>query len=73
MRFLVEIYDAMRKQVGESYPILVKLTASEFFEGGLSFDETRLICFALEKMGVDGLEICGNIHGKAKVMADSAL
>lgn len=69
MRFLIEIYEEMRKLVGDDYPILVKLTASEFFEGGLTFDETRLICFALEKMGVDGLEISGNIHGKAKSMS----
>ncbi|MFW5490067.1 MAG: NADH:flavin oxidoreductase [Desulfovibrio sp.] len=69
MRFMVEIYDAMRKEVGADYPILVKLTASEFFEGGLTFDETRIICSKLEKMGVQGLEISGNIHGKAKSMA----
>lgn len=68
MRFLVEIYNEMRKQVGESFPILVKLTASEFFEGGLTFAETREICAALEDLGVNGLEISGNIHGKARTM-----
>ena len=69
MRFLVEIYNAMRTLVGPSFPILVKLTATEFFEGGLTFAETREICTALERMGVDGLEISGNIHGKAKSKA----
>ncbi|WP_320174004.1 NADH:flavin oxidoreductase [Maridesulfovibrio sp.] len=69
MRFLVEIYEAMRKEVGAEYPVLVKLTASEFFKGGLNFDETRLISIKLEKLGVDGLEISGNIHGKAKSLA----
>ncbi len=68
MRFLIEIYEAMRKEVGADYPILVKLTASEFFEGGLTFAETRIIAMKLEDMGVDGLEISGNIHGKAKSM-----
>jgi len=69
MRFLVEIYAAMRKAVGASYPILVKLTSSEFFEGGLTFEETREISKTMEKLGVDGLEMSGNIHGKAKSMA----
>lgn len=68
MRFLVEIYEAMRQQVGSDFPILVKLTATEFFEHGLTFAETKVMCKVLEMLGVDGLEISGNIHGKAKSM-----
>lgn len=68
MRFLLEIYAEIRKLVGNEYPILVKLTASDFFEGGLTFTETRLICKKLAQVGVDALIISGNIHGKAKSM-----
>ncbi|MGF1834468.1 NADH:flavin oxidoreductase [Photobacterium sanguinicancri] len=68
MRFLVEIYMAIRKLVGDDFPILVKLTATEFFEGGLTFDETRIICKQLEAIGVDAIIISGNIHGKANDM-----
>lgn len=68
MRFLLEIYAEIRKQVGDDYPILVKLTASEFFEGGLTFDETRIICKKLEEIGVDGIIISGNIHGNASTL-----
>lgn len=69
MRFLVEIYEEMRKAVGNEFPILVKLTATEFFEGGLTFEDTKVICRELESMGVDALEISGNVHGKARSMA----
>lgn len=65
MRFLEEIYTETRKLVGEEFPILIKLTATEFFDGGLTFDETREICKKLEQFGVDALIISGNIHGKA--------
>jgi len=68
MRFLLEIYYKMREKVGNDFSILVKLTASEFFAGGLTFDETRMISKKLEEIGVDGIEISGNIHGKAKSM-----
>eukprot|EP00831_Metopus_contortus_P065332 TRINITY_DN58393_c0_g1_i1.p1 TRINITY_DN58393_c0_g1~~TRINITY_DN58393_c0_g1_i1.p1 ORF type:complete len:304 (-),score=28.77 TRINITY_DN58393_c0_g1_i1:478-1389(-) len=68
MRFLLEIYAEIRKLVGNEYPILVKLTASDFFEGGLTFAETRLICKKLAQIGVDALIISGNIHGKANTM-----
>lgn len=68
MRFLLDIYTEIRKRVGNDFPILVKLTASEFFEGGLTFDETRLICKKLEEIGVDAIIISGNIHGNASAM-----
>lgn len=66
MRFLVEIYEAMRKEVGKDYPILIKLTSTDFFEGGLTFEETRVICKKLEELGIDGIEVSGNVHGKGE-------
>ncbi len=68
MRFLLEIYYKMREKVGYDFPILLKLTASDFHEGGLTFEETRIICKKLEEIGIDAIEISGNIHGKAKSM-----
>ncbi|MGV8905943.1 MAG: NADH:flavin oxidoreductase [Acetobacterium sp.] len=68
MRFLVEIYDKIREKVGSDFTVVVKLTSSEFFEGGLTFNETRTICKKLEEIGVDALDITGNIHGKARTM-----
>lgn len=66
MRFLNEMIYKMREKVGRDFPILVKLTATEFFEGGLTFEETRIISKKLEEIGVNGIEISGNIHGEAK-------
>ena len=68
MRFLKEIYEAIRNEVSEDYPVLVKLTASDFFEGGLSFEDTKEICKELERIGVDAIEISGNVHGKAHTL-----
>ena len=68
MRFLKEIYFAMREEVGEDFPIIAKITATEFFEGGQTFEDTRVICKELEKIGVDAIDLSGNVHGKAKGM-----
>lgn len=68
MRFLVEIYYKIREKVGSDFTVVVKLTSSEFFKGGLTFDETRIICKKLESIGVDALDITGNIHAKARAM-----
>ncbi|WP_394148101.1 NADH:flavin oxidoreductase [Shewanella atlantica] len=73
MKFLLGIYCETRAAVGDDYPILVKLTASEFFEGGLTFAETREICKKLEQVGVDAIEISGNIHGKANTLVGETL
>ncbi|ERI91787.1 NADH oxidase domain protein [Clostridiales bacterium oral taxon 876 str. F0540] len=67
-RFLLEIYFKMREKVGKDFPILVKLTATDFFAGGLSFEETKEICKKLEDIGVDAIELSGNVHGKARDM-----
>jgi len=65
MRFLVEICQAIRKTAG-SFPLLVKLTATDFIEGGVTFEDTQKICQKMEEIGVDALEISGNIHGKGE-------
>lgn len=66
MNFLKEVYFAMRQEVGAEYPIWVKLTASDFMEGGLTFADTREICMEMERIGVNAIELSGNVHGKAK-------
>lgn len=66
MRFLIEIYENMREKVGNDYPILLKLTSTEFFDGGLTFEETREICKKMEKLGIDAIELSGNLHGKGE-------
>jgi 2,4-dienoyl-CoA reductase-like NADH-dependent reductase (Old Yellow Enzyme family) len=68
MRFLLDIYAQTRMLVGDAFPIMIKLTASEFFDGGLTFDDTRIICKTLASIGVDAIVISGNIHGKANTM-----
>ena len=68
MRFLIEIYTAMRNETDIDYPILLKLTASDFFNGGLTFKETRKIAQEMEKLGIDAIEISGNIHGKGEAL-----
>lgn len=68
MRFLKEIYFKMREEVGNDYPILVKLTATDFFEGGLTFEDTKIICKEMESIGVNAIELSGNVHGKARDM-----
>lgn len=68
MRFLLEMYFKIREAVGDSFTVVVKLTSSEFLNDGLTFEETREICKKLESVGVDALDITGNVHANARKM-----
>lgn len=70
-RIIREIYEAMRETVGDDFPILIKITCSDFMEGGLSFEEAKRVCKMLEDIGIQAIEVSGNIHGKAETLIGS--
>ncbi|WLR42896.1 NADH:flavin oxidoreductase/NADH oxidase family protein [Bacillus carboniphilus] len=59
MRFLVDVYKEMRKQVGETFPIGVKLNSADFQKGGFTQHESLEVIKKLDELGVDLLEISG--------------
>ncbi|MBI2423610.1 MAG: NADH:flavin oxidoreductase/NADH oxidase family protein [Candidatus Hydrogenedentes bacterium] len=59
MRFLLETVRRTRQAVGSGYPISVKLNSADFQRGGFSEEESMLVVHALEREGVDLLEISG--------------
>lgn len=58
-RILLEVFQAVRKEVGEEYPVLVKINSEDFVPGGLVVDEMLQVCSMLEKAGVDAIEMSG--------------
>lgn len=52
-RFTVEICTAIRKAVGEDFPISVRLSADDCEEGGNSAFDNAFVCRMLEEAGVD--------------------
>lgn len=67
-RIIDEIIKAVREKIGQDFPLLIKITCSDFFENGLSFSEFLAVCKMLVKSGIDAIEVSGNIHGKAQKM-----
>lgn len=57
MRFLAEVVQAVREQVGDELPIIVRLSGDEMVPGGLTPDDTVEISRRLESMGVDAIHI----------------
>jgi 2,4-dienoyl-CoA reductase-like NADH-dependent reductase (Old Yellow Enzyme family) len=60
MRFLQEIYYRSREQVGNDYPILIKMSAYDNMKKGLKPEEGVAMAVMMADMGFDGIEVsCG--------------
>ncbi len=57
MRFITEVYHAMRAAVGERYPLGVRISGDEFIEGGNTTEDGVKIAQYMEKLGVDWIDV----------------
>lgn len=62
MRLLLEVISAVRKAVGPGYPVGIKLNATDQLEGGLAEDESLEVVAAVDKMGIDLIDISGGTY-----------
>lgn len=56
-RLLLEIVDAVRAEVGERVPMLVRVSATDWVDGGLTVDDTVKVCEWLRERGVDMIDV----------------
>jgi len=56
-KFLMEVYRKMRGTLGDDYPLLIKLNAEDFIEGGLTVDMSVQIAKWLVAVGIEAIEI----------------
>ena len=56
-RFLGEVMEAVRGAVGGDFPVLIKLNAHDFVEGGLVPEESARIARRLADDGIDAIEV----------------
>jgi len=62
MRLLVEIYEAIRDEVGAEFPISVKLNSFDGVSGGFDEDESLVVAEKLSELGVDVIEVSGGTY-----------
>lgn len=56
-RFALEIVERIRERVGEDFPVIFRISAEEFVEGGLTLSEAKLIAQKLEDAGVSAIHV----------------
>lgn len=73
-KFLMEVYQEIRKQVGTDFPIAIKLNSADFQKGGFTEEDSLEVIKALAAAGIDLIEISGGTYesGVAKAPQKSS-
>jgi 2,4-dienoyl-CoA reductase-like NADH-dependent reductase (Old Yellow Enzyme family) len=65
-RVLIETLRGVKAACGGDFPVIVKLNATDFLEGGLTPDEAVRIAQMLDANGIDGIEVSGGMAEAGK-------
>ena len=68
MRFLLEIYQAVRAATSDNFIISVKLNSADFQRGGITEEDVIAVFKAIDAVGIDLIEISGGTY-EAPAMA----
>lgn len=63
-RFVLEVYKAIRAQVGADYPVGIKINSADFQRGGFTEEESMEVVRLLSQEGIDLIEISGGTYEK---------
>ena len=61
LRFHCEVIRAVREAVGEGYPVLLRLGACDYMEGGNTIGDAAQAAAILEQAGVDAIDVSGGM------------
>ncbi len=61
-RFPLEVVRAVREVVGPNYPVIYRISAAEFVEGGLTTEDTAAFARSLENEGIDLIDVSAGIY-----------
>lgn len=63
IRLHLEVIKAVRNAVGDSFPIFLRLGASDYREGGTTIEHSKIAAREFERAGVDVLDVSGGFCG----------
>jgi len=71
-KLLLDVYNEIRRRVGTSFPVMVKINAEDFLEGGLTVEEMLKVAHMLEDRGMDAIEMSGGTFESGKLIPSRA-
>lgn len=70
-RIILEVYEAVRKNVGSDYPVMIKMNSSDFMENGLTSEDSIKVGQMLDKAGIDAIEVSGGNESSVSVLKNN--
>lgn len=63
VRIIKEVYDEIRANVGDDFPVTIRFSANEDMPGGREIAETRVLAKLFEEWGFDALHVSAGVYG----------
>lgn len=70
MRFPLNIVRGIKRELGNNFPVLFRMSADEFVEGGVHLDEAKQIARLLQDAGVDALDISSGVYASMSTILE---
>ena len=61
-RFLEQVFTRCKEYVGEDFPIIVRLSGTDYESGGMTIDDTIYYAQRLEQLGCAAIDVSGGDH-----------
>lgn len=71
VRIVVDTYKAVRNEVGEDYPIMIKMNVTDFLDDGLSTEEAIEAASVHASVGFDAIELSGGTLWGFRILGDT--
>lgn len=62
MRFVVEVYQAIRTATGDDFNIGIKMNSADFQRGGFNEDDAAIVAKTLADLGINLIEVSGGTY-----------
>ncbi len=56
-RFVMEVYQKVRANVGNEFPVMIKMNCTDNMEGGLTLEDGLIVAKRLSEAGIDAIEV----------------
>jgi len=65
-RIILEVYEEVRRRVGEDYPVMIKINGEDYIDGGVPLADSMQLATMLDEKGIDAIEVSGGVASAGK-------
>ncbi len=71
-RFPLEVLARVRKEVGDAFPIIYRMSSEEFVGGGLTLEDMKGFSVILSDNGIDAIHVSGGVYESSAMIIQPA-